>query len=85
MERANQTLQDRLVKEMRLAGINNIADYHRRFAVVPKDPHDAHLRYQGTAEELTRTLWLYVHDESTKTSGGSVMLYRIMQCNNCSL
>ena len=54
MERANQTLQDRLVKEMRLAGINNlaeanawlpayIADYNRRIAVVPKDPHDAHL------------------------------------------
>ena len=60
VERANQTLQDRLVKEMRLAGINNIADYNRRFAVVPKDPHDAHLRYQGTAEELTRTLSVQV-------------------------
>ena len=71
MERANQTLQDRLVKEMRLAGINNmaeanawlpayIADYNRRFAVVPKDPHDAHLPYQGTAEELTRTLSVQV-------------------------
>ena len=61
VERANQTLQDRLVKEMRLAGINNmaeanawlpeyIADYNRRFAVVQKDLHDAHLPYQGTAE-----------------------------------
>ena len=56
---------------MRLAGINNmaeanawlpeyIADYNRRFAVVPKDPHDAHLPYQGTAEELTRTLSVQV-------------------------
>lgn len=46
MERANQTLQDRLVKEMRLAGMGNmaqanawlplfIADYNRRFAVQP--------------------------------------------------
>jgi 2-oxo-4-hydroxy-4-carboxy--5-ureidoimidazoline (OHCU) decarboxylase len=47
VERANQTLQDRLVKEMRLAGINDMADsanawlpgyiecYNRRFAVNP--------------------------------------------------
>ena len=63
VERANQTLQDRLVKEMRLTGINNmdeanawlpgyIADYNRRFAVEPKDPQDAHLPYQGTEEAL---------------------------------
>lgn len=67
VERANQTLQDRLVKEMRLAGISDmdeanawlpgfIADYNRRFAVVPKDKQDAHLPYQGTAEDLTRIL-----------------------------
>lgn len=67
VERANQTLQDRLVKEMRLAGINTmdqanvwlpgfIADYNQRFAVVPKDQQDAHLPYPGTAEELTRIL-----------------------------
>ena len=71
VERANQTLQDRLVKEMRLAGINNmdeanawlpvyIADYNRRFAVEPKDPQDAHLPYQGTEEELMRTLSVQV-------------------------
>lgn len=71
VERANQTLQDRLAKEMRLAGINNmeeanvwlpgyIADYNRRFAVVPKDQQDAHLHYEGTEEELTRTLSLQV-------------------------
>ncbi len=67
VERANQTLQDRLVKEMRLGRINNmeeanawlpgyIADYNKRFAVMPKDPQDAHLPYQGTAENLTRIL-----------------------------
>lgn len=67
VERANQTLQDRLVKEMRLASINDmdsanawlpgyIADYNRRFAVVPKDPSDAHLAYPGTSAELVRTL-----------------------------
>jgi len=67
VERANQTLQDRLVKEMRLAGIDDmdsanawlpgyIGQYNRRFAVEPKDPLDAHLTYSGTAETLLRTL-----------------------------
>jgi len=71
VERANQTLQDRLVKEMRLAGINDmdganawlpgyIADYNRRFAVVPKDTCDAHLAYPGTPDELVRTLSIQV-------------------------
>ena len=55
---------------MRLAGINNmdeanawlpgyIADYNRRFAVAPKDPQDAHLPYQGTVQDLARTLCRY--------------------------
>jgi hypothetical protein len=67
VERANQTLQDRLVKEMRLAGINDmeaanvwlpgyIEKHNRRFAVKPKAPEDAHLAYAGTAESLRRTL-----------------------------
>jgi transposase len=53
IERANQTLQDRLVKELRLRGISDIdsanaflpefrQDYNRRFAVVPRSTHDAH-------------------------------------------
>ena len=53
IERANQTLQDRLVKELRLRGISDIEtanaylpefieDYNRRFAVVPRSRHDAH-------------------------------------------
>ncbi len=53
VERANQTLQDRLIKEMRLAGISSIAEaeaflpqfvesYNAKFAVAPKDPEDAH-------------------------------------------
>lgn len=53
IERANQTLQDRLVKELRLLGISDIdsanaylpefrADFNRRFAVVPRSSHDAH-------------------------------------------
>lgn len=77
VERANQTLQDRLVKEMRLGGINDreaanawlpsfIADYNRRFAVAPKDPQDAHLPYLGTAEDLTRILSVQVEKTLSK-------------------
>lgn len=53
VERMNRTLQDRLVKEMRLRGISTIADanawiswfiadYNRRFERVPRDPWDRH-------------------------------------------
>jgi transposase len=53
IERANQTLQDRLVKELRLRRISDIdsanaflpefrTDYNRRFAVVPHSNHNAH-------------------------------------------
>ena len=53
VERVNQTLQDRLVKEMRLRRINNmqqgnaylpefIADFNARFAVQPRSSLDAH-------------------------------------------
>ena len=53
IERSNRTLQDRLVKELRLNQISTIKeanaflpqfieDYNRRFAVVPKDPNNAH-------------------------------------------
>jgi hypothetical protein len=63
VERANQTLQDRLVKEMRLQGINDQAsanrwlpefmtDFNRRFAVEPTVPIDTHIPYQGDRESL---------------------------------
>ncbi len=53
VERANLTLQDRLVKELRLRGISTreaanayapsfIADFNRRFGKPPKSDHDAH-------------------------------------------
>jgi len=53
VERANGTLQDRLVKELRLRGLNDpvaatpflpesIADYNRRFAKPPAVAYDAH-------------------------------------------
>lgn len=53
VERANKTLQDRLVKELRLRKINDldtanaylpefIEDYNRRFSVEPREPENAH-------------------------------------------
>lgn len=77
VERANQTLQDRLVKEMRLAGINNMTeanawlpsfmeDYNRRFAVQATLDEDAHLAYTGTAEALVRSLSVQSHRTLSK-------------------
>ncbi len=53
VERVNLTLQDRLVKEMRLRNISSMKagnaylpefaqDFNRRFAVAPRSQHDAH-------------------------------------------
>jgi Helix-turn-helix domain len=63
VERVNQTLQDRLVKEMRLAGISNIDDanifvqdymskHNARFAVGARDNSDAHRPLVHNAKEL---------------------------------
>jgi transposase len=68
VERANQTLQDRLVKELRLRAISTaeeanlflpefMADYDRRFAVAPRCEEDAH-RPLLPAEDLDRILTL---------------------------
>lgn len=62
VERANQTLQDRLVKEMRLLGINDIEaanaylpsyleDHNKRFAVEAKNNENAHRKELPTDEE----------------------------------
>jgi hypothetical protein len=63
VERANLTLQDRLVKEMRLQGIDNIADanaflpifiqdYNQRFAVAPRCDDNAHRPLLHTSAEM---------------------------------
>ena len=63
MERANRTLQDRLVKEMRLRGVCGmeagnaylpafVADYNGRFAVEPRNPADAHRAVLHDEREL---------------------------------
>jgi transposase len=63
VERAFQTLQDRLVKALRLAGVDTVADanallprfiehYNQRFAKPPKSTEDAHRPIQLDAETL---------------------------------
>jgi hypothetical protein len=70
VERANGTLQDRLVKELRLRGINDIdaanafladfmVDYNRRFAVSAQNPTDAHRPVLHSDEELRWILCLH--------------------------
>jgi len=74
VERANQTLQDRLVKELRLRGISDIEaanaflpqfikDYNQRFAVPPQNPADAHRPLLHSTEE--RVLILCLHHTRT--------------------
>lgn len=69
VERANLTLQDRLVKELRLQGISDIdtanaflpgfiQHYNQRFAVSPQNPNDAHRPLLHGAEELALILSL---------------------------
>jgi transposase len=64
VERMNKTLQDRLVKELRLRGISTMetgnaflpqfmADYNRRFGRTAKNAHDAHRPLRGD-EDLSR-------------------------------
>ncbi len=68
VERVNQTLQVRLTKELRLQAISDLptanaylpafrTDFNRRFAVVPRDPTDAH-RPLRAGDDLRRILAL---------------------------
>jgi len=63
VERANRTLQDRLIKEMCLEGISSIADankwlpwfieqFNRKFAKMAFNPKDLHRAVTETAEDL---------------------------------
>jgi Helix-turn-helix domain len=76
VERANQTLQDRLIKEMRLQKIDTpdqanawlpcyIADHNRRFAVKAAEPEDAHVRYTGESANVNLRRILSVQDKRT--------------------
>lgn len=74
VERVFQTLQDRLVKAMRLAGIDTLdaanifletglPKHNTRFAVSPRDPEDAHQPWAEGDEALCRICAL--HHERT--------------------
>lgn len=69
VERANQTLQDRLVKELRLRGINDMqaanaflptfmAAYNQRFAKTAQNATNAHRTVLHDADELAHILCL---------------------------
>jgi len=75
VERANQALQDRLVKEMRLRGIDTIEagnnylpefleKYNAQFAVLPEDKEDMH-RKIAPKMNLER---IFCHKETRKVS-----------------
>ncbi len=77
VERANQTLQDRLVKEMRLEGIDDMAAgnafleryriaYNARFARLASNAEDAHRRVYHDEKGLERILCLQHHRKVTK-------------------
>lgn len=68
VERANQTLQDRLVKELRLRGIASreagnvyllefMADFNQRFGVAPRSQHDAHRPLSPVENLATILTW----------------------------
>lgn len=67
VERMNRTLQDRLVKELRLASIDNMEagnaflpgfmeDYNTRFAIAPARPEDLHRPMNLTPDRLAEIL-----------------------------
>jgi transposase len=84
IERANQTLQDRLVKELRLEGISSMeaanaflplfmADYNRRFAVQPRSNDDAHRQVLFSEDELNI---IFTHQESRVLSKNLTLQYK---------
>ena len=82
VERANQTLQDRLPKELRLRGISDweagnaflpefIDDFNHRFAVQPKSSYDAH-RPLSKSENLA---WIFSWRESRTLSNNLTLQF----------
>ena len=79
VERLFQTLQDRLVKAMRLAGIDGMAEanawlpgylaaHNARFAVAPRQAADMHRPWLGSRHELSRICALH-HRRSASGQG----------------
>lgn len=83
VERVNETLQDRLVKELRLKGISSIeaandfvpeylADFNRRFAVQPRSNHDAHRPQLFQEDDLNL---IFSHQETRILSKNLTLQY----------
>lgn len=87
VERANQTLQDRLIKEMRLAGICDIpgaqafaqrfiALWNKKFAAPPLDEADAHRPWtkglEALEEKLARQEERVLSKALTFSTGGKI-------------
>jgi hypothetical protein len=83
VERAHLTLQDRLVKELRLREISSIeagnrylatfrADYNRRFGKPPKSDHDAHRPLRPSDDLDVVFTW----QEERKITGDLVVHYK---------
>jgi len=83
VERMNKTLQDRLVKELRLRGISTteagnaflpgfMADYNQRFERTPKNSHDVH-RPLRSDEDLSR---IFTWQEERRMSRNLVVHFK---------
>lgn len=84
VENKNKTLQDRLIKEMRLDGINTMAQandgyldafterYNKKFARDPLKPEDAHLKIPE-AQDLSLH---FTHQEQRKVSKNLTVSYK---------
>ena len=83
VERAHLTLQDRLVKELRLRGISTIEDanafvleyiatYNAKFGKAPRSSHDAHRRLRPS-EDLD---WIFTWQETRKLSKNLELHYK---------
>jgi len=77
VERANQTLQDRLTKEMRLQRIHTpeaanawvstfIEDYNQRFGKPAKSPEDGHRPVLHTDDEQAQIFSIHAHRKLSK-------------------
>ncbi len=86
VERANKTLQDRLVKELRLRGICTIReaneyapkfveDFNQRFGRIPHNPKDLHRELDSEIELDDVFAW---REERTVTNSLSIQYDRVM-------
>ena len=83
VERVNETLQDRLAKELRLQNISSIEaanhfapaymqDFNRRFAVQPRSTHDAHRPLLFSKTQLNH---IFSHQETRTLSKNLTLQY----------